>query len=258
MRCVTASARVRRRPSPAASPAESAAERRARRFRERDERILEVARGLVARDGFCALSMDAVAAAIGYSKGIVYLHYRSKEDVLVALAARTGRKRLDLFERAAAFRGRPRERMSAVGEAYSLFVRTHPHHFRVEQELHSAHVRARADAARKAELTACEDACKAVVGGIIRDAIAADDLVLPPGVGVDDLSLSLWSLTFGCFFLMSSDIDLVSRGFENPDLSLRRACHALLDGWGWRPLFADWDYPATYERIRREVFPGGA
>ena len=245
-------------PRPRPAPHETAAERRARRFADRDSRILDVARGLIARDGFAALSMDAIASAIGYSKGTVYLHYRSKEDVLVALATLTGRKRLELFNRASAFRGRPRERMSAIGEAYTLFVQTYPHHFRVEQELHSTPVRARADDTRRAELSVCEDGCKSIVGGIICDAISQGDLALQPGVNVEDVSLSLWSITFGCFFLMSSDIDLKSRGHERPELSLRRSCHALLDGWGWRPLFAEWDYPAAYERIRQEVFPAGA
>lgn len=238
---------------PGALPA--AADRRARRFLERDARILDVAHRRIAAEGFSALSMEAIASEIDYSKGTVYQHYRSKEDILVALAVRTARKRWELFEQGAAFRGRPRERMAALGEAYAVFVREYPNHFRVEQEIHAARVRSRAEVERQLELRSCEDACKHLVTGIIRDGIAQGDLVLPPGVEIMDLSFSLWSITFGAFFLMSGDVELEKRGVARPHESLRRACNALLDGWGWRPLWGEWDYAKTYRRIRRDVFP---
>jgi AcrR family transcriptional regulator len=202
--------------------------------------------------------MDAIGDAIGYSKGTVYLHYRSREDVLAALAVQSGRKRTELFERAAAFRGRPRERMAAVGEAYAKFVREYPHHFRVEQEIHSSQVRAKAADERRAQIEACDDAGRAIVWGLIRDGIAQGDLVLPPGMQVVDVGFSLWAITFGAFFLMSSGIDLESRGLADPHATVRRACNAYLDGVGWRPLWSEWDYPATYARIQKEVFPRGA
>ncbi len=238
--------------APAAAPAR---DRRARRFQERDALILDVAHRRIAADGFSALSMEAIATEIDYSKGTVYQHYRSKEDILVALAVMTARKRWELFERGAAFHGRPRERMSAVGEAYAFFVREYPSHFRVEQEIHAARVRRRAEVSRQLELRSCEDACKHLVTGIIRDAISQGDLVLPPGVAIMDMSFSVWSITFGAFFLMSGDAEIEKRGVARPQESLRRACNALLDGWGWRPLWTEWDYAKTYERIRREVFP---
>ena len=36
---------------------------------------------------------------------------------------------------------------------------------------------------------------------------------------------------------------------------LNRNYHALLDGYGWKPLSSDWDYVAVQERVRKEVFP---
>jgi hypothetical protein len=29
----------------------------------------------------------------------------------------------------------------------------------------------------------------------------------------------------------------------------------MCDGWGWKPLLGEWDYAATDQRIRSEVFP---
>jgi len=78
--------------------------------------------------------------------------------------------------------------------------------------------------------------------------------VLPKGVAPEQLIFGLWSMYFGGLFLMSSDIDLKRKGgVTEPMNALRRASAALLDGFGWRPLSAEWDYDATRERVAKEV-----
>jgi len=51
--------------------------------------ILESAVALFAERGFAATEMDAIAAAAGVAKGTVYHHFKSKEDLFLAAAART-------------------------------------------------------------------------------------------------------------------------------------------------------------------------
>lgn len=62
------------------------------------ERILDVALGLFIEKGFDATSLQEVADELGLTKAALYYHYRSKEDILMALHMRMhqfGRQRLD-------------------------------------------------------------------------------------------------------------------------------------------------------------------
>ena len=52
----------------------------------RREQILAAARKAFAAKGYHAATMDDVVAASGLSKGSLYWHFRSKEDLLLALA----------------------------------------------------------------------------------------------------------------------------------------------------------------------------
>ena len=230
-----------------------------RRFRlaERDQRILDAAREHLLRDGYHGLSMEAIAESIHYSRATVYQHYKSKVDVLVALAAQTGEKRVELFERASAFRGRPRERMVAIGEAVAHFALTYPSHFKTEHIIHTSSVRSKCSSENQMRLATCEARCPQIAGGIVRDAVSHGDLVLPKGLAPEQLIFGLWSMYFGGLFLMSSDVDLRSKaGVAEPMNALRRASAALLDGHGWKPLSSEWDYDATRKRVAQEVIRG--
>src|SRR5881409_592601 len=86
----------------------------ARKERERAARedlILEQGRRLLVRDGFQDFNLDELAKVIEYSKGTIYLHFETKEDLALAVATRALRERADLFERAAKFGGKTRERI---------------------------------------------------------------------------------------------------------------------------------------------------
>lgn len=85
--------------------------------RQRQERaalILEVAEQVLAEKGYHNTSMEEIAARVGIAKGTIYLHYPSKEALVVALFARE----LSAFQQAvAAAAGQeapPRARLEAI------------------------------------------------------------------------------------------------------------------------------------------------
>jgi AcrR family transcriptional regulator len=55
------------------------------RTRETQARLLDAAEEVFVRDGFESAQLDAIAAAAGRSKGAVYTHFKSKEDLFLAL-----------------------------------------------------------------------------------------------------------------------------------------------------------------------------
>src|SRR6516225_5463962 len=70
----------------------------ARKERERaarEELILDHAQRMLLRDGFQNLNLDELAEAVEYSKGTLYLHFKTKEDI--ALRSSPARKRNGLI-----------------------------------------------------------------------------------------------------------------------------------------------------------------
>ena len=63
----------------------NAATRRERHREELRAQILEAAREIVARQGYESFSMRKLATHIEYSPGVIYLHFKSKEDLFHCL-----------------------------------------------------------------------------------------------------------------------------------------------------------------------------
>lgn len=225
-----------------------------REIAERESRIRAVARHMVIRDGYHGLRMDRIAQQLDYSKGTIYNHFSCKEEIIIALVIESMEFRIGLFERAAAFQGRPRERMLAIGSAAELFYRLSTDHFHVEQIIHSASVWEKTSEKRRRALQTCEHRCMGMLAGIVRDGIAHRDLVLPREVTPEDLVFALWSLTNGAYLLMSRSESLSDLGIASPHRALRLNQHHVLDGYGWRPLWKDFDEQAVMQRIENEVF----
>ena len=95
----------------------------------RETIILDQALVIIRAQGIVGLTMDKLVAKVSYSKGTVYNHFSSKEDVLAGLCNRNMRSVLTLFIRAAAIDACARDRMTAICFAYMLSVLLSPQHF---------------------------------------------------------------------------------------------------------------------------------
>ncbi|HTU25071.1 MAG TPA: TetR/AcrR family transcriptional regulator [Pirellulales bacterium] len=229
--------------------------RKQREIQEREGKILELARAMIVGQGYHGLSMDRIAEALEYSKGTIYQHFSCKEEVLMALVNQALERRLGLFRRAAMFRGRPRERLVAIGVAAELFFRLYPDHFRVEHVIRLSSVQEKTSDERRTFLEACEASCMEIVAGVIRDGVASGDLKLPQSFGPECLAFGLWAITFGGNSIMASSPSLAKLGIQQPLEVIRANCNALLDGFAWRPLSSEIDQAKLLERIVTEVFP---
>jgi len=230
--------------------------RKQREIQKREARILEVARKMLAEGGYLGLTMDRVAAEMEYSKGTIHGHFRNKEEIIIALTNESLTRRTEMFARAAAFRGRPRERMAAIGVAYQLFIRLHPDHFDMEQIVGAPSIWEKTSPEGREKMNACKGRCIGIIDGVIRDAIAQGDLELPQSVAPDDLRFGLWALALGGHSLIASSPgdSLADYGVRNPFVALDHMSTMLLDGFGWQPLSSQHDYEETYRRIQQEVF----
>jgi AcrR family transcriptional regulator len=82
------------------------------------QKLLDAAERVFVRDGFEKARIETIAEAIGRTKGAVYAHFESKEDLFIALLERKMRLRLQSIQEAIA--GRPPQQQRTI--ARDLFV----------------------------------------------------------------------------------------------------------------------------------------
>lgn len=228
--------------------------RKQREIRDRERQILVIARQMLLERGYLGLNMDRIAEAIGYSKGTVYQHFSSKEDLLAALCVQTKQKRAEFFESAAKLEGRPRERMTAVSMADEFFVAQFPDYSRSEELLNIESIFAKASCSQQEAMREVEGRCVDAVCGIANDAVICGDLVVPAGWNIYDMTFGLYGMSFGCRVAGKNCKTLHSLMSPDARAVLRKNQEALLDGWGWRPLSTEWDYESTRKRAAVEAF----
>lgn len=228
----------------------------ARKDRERAARedlIVEHARRLLARDGFQDLNLDELAASVEYSKGTIYLHFETKEDLALAVVTRTLKEQADLLDRGAAFCGTSRERMRALSIACCQFAATHPDYFSQELMLRARSFWERASQERQRLHFLQTSRLFHTVNNIVLAAIACGDL--PAGTRSQDVTLSLIAVTMGSHCAVARHDFTILCGIDDPLAALRVHHDKMLDGWNWRPLSEDLDLDALDRRIRQETFP---
>ncbi len=226
-----------------------------REMQQREAALLDVARAMLLRLGYHGLTMARVAKALDCAKATVYQHFSCKEEIIIALAHRSLAFQDGFIERGAYYPGRPRERMLAVAEAVQLSARLYPDDARIFQLMNAEAITQKASSESLWRLRQTAHQTASTMKGILRDAIAQGDLVLDPGRGVDELTYQLWVLGESSKAAVWSWMPPRELGVNDPLAAMTRNGQILADAYGWRPLSAEWDYDATLERIRREVFP---
>ena len=231
--------------------------RKERDLKAREELILDHARRLLAEKGFQAWNMEQLAVAVEYSKGTLYQHFSSKEDLVLAVASRILNLRADLFEQAASFKGSTREQGRAIGLACCVFAHRHPDFFHIEMMLKSASFWEKASPERKEAHARAGARCWRTLYNIVVSAIALGDMPRLPW-SAEHATMALISITIGSHVVSMEHNLRVFAGIDNPLLSVRLNQDLVCDGLGWKPLLHEHDYAATDQRIVSEIFPDAA
>jgi AcrR family transcriptional regulator len=229
--------------------------RKQREVQQREELLLALARTMLIEQGYAGLSMDRLAEASEYSKGTVYQHFATKEDLVTALAVQSNAQRIALFDRARSYNGRPRERMLALGLADELFARLHPHYFHSELIVRMADLGDRAKAERLGAFCCQDGLICGWVSDIVREAEQVGDIVLKPPMTAGSVAFGVFSLAIGAHEAMTNlPHALVAFEIGDPFAVLNQNIQYFLDGLGWRPLISEWDYADTLRKVAREIF----
>ena len=108
----------------------TSADRRARQKAQLQEHILDAARELFAHQGFEAVTLRKIAAAIEYAPAAIYGHFKDKEELVRALCLRDCDQLSAQFAKLASVAD-PLERIAAAGRTFVSFAAENPNHFRL-------------------------------------------------------------------------------------------------------------------------------
>jgi AcrR family transcriptional regulator len=104
-------------------------ERKQREKAYRETSILEAAKKVFLAKGLIAATIDDIAAEAELGKGTLYRHYRSKEDIMLAISEQATRELHTLYAKAAADDGSGLEKVLRMMRTYYVFVMDNPAYF---------------------------------------------------------------------------------------------------------------------------------
>jgi AcrR family transcriptional regulator len=228
--------------------------RKAREIREREELILSAAQSLIEKHGYNHLSMERVAERVEYSKGTIYNHFSSKEDLVCSLSCRYIGNLIEVFKRAYDYSGSTRERYLAIGLGYSLYHQLHPMDAQNIQIVKNNAVREKVSADKLAEMEALEQEITKIASGIVQQAIDCGDLGKQHQNDVSTIVFGCWSMHYGALLLEQSAIPLHDLGFNPMVNMLWQNANLYLDGYQWQPLSTHSNSKALLEKISAALF----
>ena len=121
------------------------AERKERERKQRRDEIIQAAEKVFFTKGFSLSTMDDIAEEAELSKGTLYLYFRSKEDLHMAVARNSIRLLKSVTLKATEGEGNALEKLGRMGRSVVAFSRTEPDRMKAimtleEMEPHSLHV----------------------------------------------------------------------------------------------------------------------
>jgi AcrR family transcriptional regulator len=230
--------------------------RKAREIREREELILSAAQSLINESGYNHLSMERVAERVEYSKGTIYNHFSSKEDLVCSLSCRYIGNLIDVFKRAYHYPGSTRERYLAIGLGYSLYHQLHPTDAQNIQLVKNHAIREKVSAEKLAEMEALEQKITDIALSIVQQAIDCGDLGKQHQDNISTIVFGCWSMHYGALLLEQSDIPLHELGFTPVVNMLWQNSNRYLDGYQWQPLTTPFNSTTLIEKISTALFDG--
>lgn len=234
----------------------STATRKAKEWQSREDLFVQVALTLIDSSGFNALSLDKIASHADYSRGTVYNHFESREDLILELGLRALAEQTHWLQHACGFPGSNREKVLTMHLAYQVFASHKPVLFQSLVSAKAPPVLSRASADRLARKQELEAAITAIVDALIAKAIELGELKLAPHMPAFSVSFGNWALGLGLAMLRlgAPQSPSVARVPES-EMVMLMLISALLDGLGWARDEPSVSPPALYARLNAHLAP---
>ena len=175
-------------------------ERKEREKTHRKEEILTAAEEVFFEKGLALATMDEIAVHAELSKGTLYLYYKSKEDLYMAVICKGHQILLKMFEEAVSS-GEPTVKLlQNIGAAYYIFYKRYHNYFRMFSFSENTQLHSQVSEVRK---TACAESgqkiCQLVVDVIQK---GKEDGTFRPEIDPLEMSVLLWATSRGTLTLI--------------------------------------------------------
>ncbi len=220
---------------------------------QRDERVLSLARKIFVEEGYQAVTIDGIARELGFSRGTLYQRFSCKEELILELAIRCRRQITDVMEFASHVPGRPRERIVAIGGGIDRYARLYADNLRTLAAIDSEIILEKVPPEQLLRVQEAERLMFRILMGIVDDAVAVGDLELSEKFTAGSLCLALAALITGWAQLQRRPSPAQELNIANPIEDILRSAHMLMDGYGWRPFYRDWNYHEVYQSVGKAL-----
>jgi AcrR family transcriptional regulator len=221
----------------------------------REQVILNCAKDMIRNEGEAALTIDKLVNKLPYSKGTVYNHFNSKEDIILALYNAHVEEIASIFTRALTFNGNNREKALAMHVGSLLNTKAYPQDFMTCVTVKTAGCTAKASELRRQQQQQLETALLSPVFAHYQTSVDAGECELPEGMRIEQLVFACWSVDFGTQALLMGDNDIGSiRSQLDAERELINSINLIHDGMNWQPLAKHFDWKASVKRIKDEIF----
>jgi AcrR family transcriptional regulator len=151
-------------------------ERKEREKEARNAEILRAAESVFLEKGLQAATMDEIAARAELGKATLYLYYRSKEDLYLAVMMKGSAILYDMFVAATSTGEPPLKLILNLGEAYYQYFKEHRNYFRMYYFFENAGMHTQVSPEMKSRCFENDKKIWDLVIGLITAAIRAQDL----------------------------------------------------------------------------------
>lgn len=176
-----------------------------RKEREREHRrrvILRAARKIFFTKGLQAASMDEVAELAELSKGALYLHFKSKEDLYVSLLEEGLYILQRMFEEVASKPLPADEALRQIGLAYYEFFKRHPDYFQILKFTDARGLHSKVSQEVLACTEKCSMGCLQVVASVYQRGVAQG--IYRSDLAPIEVAVMLWGTSNGMIGLIAS------------------------------------------------------
>ena len=225
-----------------------------KKFSERQNELEEIGRSILVEDGMSGFSIERIATRSGYSRPTIYQHFRSKDDLLEAIASSSITIFHDLMTRSLACEGSPWHRAVAMILAYGQIAHFHPTHFNIGESMGNPWIARRLPESVRSRYKECVNMYIEGFTQIFELAKADGDLELRGGMEIRQLTFHSIATVVGVYSAIVKDRIIFRHAASQTqwiDAAQNLAC--LWEGYGWKK--HETDLPEIYDVVMRECFP---
>jgi TetR/AcrR family transcriptional regulator len=177
------------------------AERRGREKERRRQDIIDAAERVFFVKGLSSATMEDVAKDAELSKGTLYLYFKSKEDLYLAVILRGFRILQSMFDDAVRDHDAGLDKINAIGKAYVEFYEHHRDYFNAMLYFESSFFDAEDELGYAAECAEQSSRAMTVCAEAVQAGI--DDGTIRPDVDAVKVALTLYGLLTGLLQIVS-------------------------------------------------------